>query len=47
MTPKFFSTDGKFDRDILKAMSKSFVELKLLDSEKELSQYVTEEFLPR
>jgi NitT/TauT family transport system substrate-binding protein len=42
----FFSKDGRFDPDILKAMSKSFVEMKLLDHEADLSQYVTNDFLP-
>jgi NitT/TauT family transport system substrate-binding protein len=46
MLSKFFSLDGKFDSEVLKLMSKSFVELKLTDREIDLSQYVTEEFLP-
>ncbi len=41
----FFSRDGRFDPDILKAMSESFVEMKLLDHEADLSQYVTNRFL--
>jgi NitT/TauT family transport system substrate-binding protein len=47
MLSDFFSTDGRFDPEILKVLSKSFVELKLLDSERDLSQFVTEQFLPR
>jgi NitT/TauT family transport system substrate-binding protein len=43
----FFSRDGRFDLKILKSMSKSFVEMKLLDQESDLSQYVTEQFLPK
>jgi NitT/TauT family transport system substrate-binding protein len=43
----FFSRDGKFDPATLKAMSRSFVEMKLLDQEIDLSQYVTEQFLPK
>jgi len=46
MLSKFFSLDGKFDPEVLKLMSKSFVELKLADRELDLSQYVTEQFLP-
>lgn len=43
----FFSKDGRFDPDILKAMSASFVEMKLLDHPADLSQYVTSDFLPK
>jgi NitT/TauT family transport system substrate-binding protein len=43
----FFSRDGKFDPATLKAMSRSFVEMKLLDQEIDLSQYVTDQFLPK
>lgn len=46
MPSGFFSTDGRFDAATLKAMSKSFVEMKLLDREVDLSQDVTEKFLP-
>jgi hypothetical protein len=33
MPAGFFSTDGRFDRQVLKSMSKSFVEMKLLNQE--------------
>jgi ABC-type nitrate/sulfonate/bicarbonate transport system substrate-binding protein len=46
MLSKFFSYTGRFDPEALKRMSKSFVELKLLDHEVDLSQYVTDKFLP-
>lgn len=42
----FFSTDGVIDPHTLAAMSKSFVELKLLPKEQDLSQFVTDRFLP-
>ncbi len=41
----FFSADGRFDTAILSAMSRSFVEMKLLDHDVDLSQYVTDRFL--
>jgi NitT/TauT family transport system substrate-binding protein len=41
----FFSADGRFDSGILRKMSKSFVEMKLLDHNVDLSQYVTDRFL--
>jgi NitT/TauT family transport system substrate-binding protein len=47
MPTAFFSKDGRFDPDILRAMSKGFVEMKVLDHEVDLSQYVTEQFLPK
>jgi ABC-type nitrate/sulfonate/bicarbonate transport system substrate-binding protein len=47
MPGPFFSKDGRFDREILKTMSRSFVEMKLLDREVDLSQYVTDQFLPK
>jgi NitT/TauT family transport system substrate-binding protein len=47
MPGNFFSKDGRFDSDILKAMSKNFVEMKLLDHDVDLSQYVTNRFLPK
>lgn len=43
----FFSTDGRFDAAALDAMSKNFVEMKLLDHPVDLSQYVTDRFLPK
>src|SRR5215831_7002571 len=43
----FFSADGAIDPAILAAMSKSFVELKLLPTEQPLAQYVTDRFLPK
>jgi NitT/TauT family transport system substrate-binding protein len=43
----FFSSDGHFDRAALKSMSASFVDMKLVDHEVDLAQYVTEQFLPK
>lgn len=42
-----FSRDGKFDPKALATLSRSFVELKLLDTEPDLSKFITEEFLPK
>jgi ABC-type nitrate/sulfonate/bicarbonate transport system substrate-binding protein len=42
----FFSSDGVIAPSTLQAMSKSFVELKLLPSEEDLSRFVTDRFLP-
>jgi ABC-type nitrate/sulfonate/bicarbonate transport system substrate-binding protein len=42
-----FSRDGKFNPKALETLSRSFVELKLLETEPDLSKYVTEEFLPK
>ena len=36
-----------FDPETLKAMSRNFVEMKLLDHDVDLSQYVTDKFLPK
>jgi NitT/TauT family transport system substrate-binding protein len=47
MPGSFFSTDGRFDPVVLKAMSKGFVEMKLLDHDADLSQFVTNDFLPK
>jgi NitT/TauT family transport system substrate-binding protein len=47
MPAGFFSADGRFDANILKAMSKSFVDMKLLSQDADLSQYVTDRFLPK
>jgi NitT/TauT family transport system substrate-binding protein len=46
MPSRFFSTDGAIDPGTLAAMSKSFVDLKLLPKEQDLSQFVTSRFLP-
>ena len=46
MTSDFFSTDGVIAPATLAAMSKSFVELKLLPKEENLSRFVTDRFLP-
>ena len=46
MPSQFFSTDGVIDPRTLAVMSKSFVELKLLPKEQDLSQFVTDRFLP-
>ena len=42
-----FSADGKFPPKDLKVMSASFVDLKLLESEPDLTKYYTEAYLPR
>lgn len=47
MPGRFFSSDGHFDPNILKAMSRSFVEMNLLAQDADLSQYVTNDFLPK
>jgi NitT/TauT family transport system substrate-binding protein len=47
MPAGFFSSDGHFDRAALKSMSEGFVDMKLVDREVDLSQYVTEQFLPK
>jgi NitT/TauT family transport system substrate-binding protein len=46
MPSRFFSTDGAIDPRTLAVMGKSFVELKLLPKEQDLSQLVTDRFLP-
>jgi NitT/TauT family transport system substrate-binding protein len=46
MPSNFFSTDGVIAPATLAAMSKSFVELKLLPNEENLSRFVTDRFLP-
>jgi NitT/TauT family transport system substrate-binding protein len=46
MLSNFFSSDGDIAPSTLQAMSKSFVELKLLPSEEDLSRFVTDRFLP-
>lgn len=46
MPSNFFSTDGVIAPQTLAAMSKSFVELKLLPKEVDLSRFVTDRFLP-
>jgi NitT/TauT family transport system substrate-binding protein len=46
MPSQFFSTSGAIDPRTLAVMSKSFVELKLLPKEQDLSQFVTDRFLP-
>jgi len=46
MPSQFFSTDGVIDPRTLAVMSKGFVELKLLPREQDLSQFVTDRFLP-
>ena len=42
-----FSDDGKFDPKALTALSRSFVELKFLPAEPDMSKLYTEEFLPK
>ncbi len=46
MPSNFFSVDGVIDPQTLAAMSRSFVELKLLPKEEDLSRFVTARFLP-
>jgi NitT/TauT family transport system substrate-binding protein len=46
MTGGFFSKDGRFDPEILKAMSQGFVEMNLLKGNQDLTKYVTDQFLP-
>jgi NitT/TauT family transport system substrate-binding protein len=46
MLSNFFSSDGVIDPKTLTAMAKSFVELKLLPQEEDLSHFVTDRFLP-
>lgn len=41
-----YSADGRFPASGLKVLAKSFVELKILDTEPDLSKYYTEEYLP-
>ncbi len=47
MPGDFFSKDGRFDPAVLKAMSESFIEMKLLKGDVDLTQYVTDRFLPK
>jgi NitT/TauT family transport system substrate-binding protein len=42
-----YSTDGKFNPRALAVLSRSYVELKLLDREPDMSKLTTEEFLPK
>jgi ABC-type nitrate/sulfonate/bicarbonate transport system substrate-binding protein len=46
MPSNFFSSNGVIAPQTLAAMSKSFVDLKLLPAEADLSRYVTDRFLP-
>jgi ABC-type nitrate/sulfonate/bicarbonate transport system substrate-binding protein len=42
-----FSSDGRFDPKALAVLSRSFVELKFLATEPDMSKLLTEEFLPK
>jgi ABC-type nitrate/sulfonate/bicarbonate transport system substrate-binding protein len=42
-----FSDDGKFDAKALAVLSRSYVELKVLDKEPDMSKLYTEAFLPK
>ncbi len=42
-----FSDDGKFVPSAVKVMQTSFVDLKILDTEPDLTKYYTEKFLPK
>jgi NitT/TauT family transport system substrate-binding protein len=46
MLSNFFSSDGVIAPSTRQAMSQSFVELKLLPTEEDLSRFVTDRFLP-
>jgi ABC-type nitrate/sulfonate/bicarbonate transport system substrate-binding protein len=46
MPSNFFSADGRIDPNTLANMAKSFVALKLLPQEDDLSRFVTDRFLP-
>jgi ABC-type nitrate/sulfonate/bicarbonate transport system substrate-binding protein len=41
-----YPADGRFNRRALAVLARSYVELKLLDQEPDMSKLVTEEFLP-
>ena len=41
------SRDGRFDKEAIPRIGRSFVELKLLDHEPEMAKLYTEEFLPK
>ncbi len=47
LVTQMYIADGKFPASGLKILSQSFVDLKLLDSEPDLTKYYTEEFLPK
>ena len=47
MPGSFFSKDGRFDPAVLKTMSENFVAMKLLDHQADLSQFITDDFLPQ
>jgi NitT/TauT family transport system substrate-binding protein len=42
-----FSADGKFDPKALAVLSRSYVDLKILPAEPDMSKFYTEEFLPK
>jgi NitT/TauT family transport system substrate-binding protein len=42
-----FSLDGKFIPSAVRTIQQSFVELKILDTEPDLTKYYTEKFLPK
>ncbi len=42
-----FSADGKFDPKALAVLSRSYVDLKILPAEPDMSKFYTEEFLPQ
>jgi hypothetical protein len=42
-----FSNDGKFVPSAVKVTQTSFVDLKIFDAEPDLTNYYTEEFLPK
>ncbi len=42
-----FSVDGRFSPSAIKVLQQSFVDLKILDQEPDLSKYYTEAFLPK
>ncbi len=42
-----FSDDGKFNPKALAVLARSYVDLKILPTEPDMSKYYTEEFLPK
>jgi hypothetical protein len=47
LTIGMFTKDCRFDAESLATLKRSFVALKLLDSEPDMSKLYTEEFLPK
>jgi len=47
LTMPMFNDDGKFDKESLDTLERSFEDLKLLDTKPDMSKLYTEEFLPK